>query len=59
MTLTKYAWRELNKYQQKYNIIIRWDSYTNIYYVYTKTGKLEFTAQGLQELISTLHMYYD
>lgn len=59
MTMTQYVWRELNKYQKKYNVIIRWDSYTNIYYVYTNKGKLEFTAQGIQELISTLHLYYD
>lgn len=56
---TKYMWRELDRLQKKYNLIIRYNPETNIYYVYTKSGKLEFTACGMQDLISTLHLYYD
>ena len=59
MTMTTYIWKELNKYQKKYDVRILWDSKTNIYEVYSKGGKLEFTAEGMQELIHTLHLYYD
>ena len=59
MNYTAYAWRELKRLMKKYNIIIRWDSDKDIYYVYTKSGKLEFSAKGWQELISTCHLYYD
>ena len=59
MTITQYLYRELRRLSKKYKIIIRYDAETDTYYIYTKGGKLEFTAQGMQELISTLHLYYD
>ena len=59
MTLNGYLFKEINRLCKKYNIIIRHDSTTNTYYVYTKGGKLEFTAKSMQELINTCHLYYD
>jgi len=59
MNMTQYAWRELKSIMKKYNIIIRWEEATNKYYVYTKSGKLEFVAVGFHDLITTCHLYYD
>lgn len=59
MTTNNYLFKELKRLMRKYNIIIRWNSETNIYYVYSKGGKLEFTAKGMADLINTCHLYYD
>ena len=59
MTTNQYLFRELKRLMRKYGIIIRWNSDTNIYYVYSKGGKLEFTASSMEELITTCHLYYD
>ena len=59
MKTNTYLFKEINRIMKKYNVIIRWNSETNIYYVYTKSGKLEFQANGMAELISTCHLYYD
>lgn len=59
MTTNNYLFKELKRLMRKYNIIIRWDSEKNIYYVYTKSGKLEFTATGMADLITICHLYYD
>ena len=59
MTINSYIWRELRRLMRKYDVVIRWNSQNDIYYVYTKNGKLEFEAHGINELKSTLHLYYD
>ena len=45
----------------KYNVNIIYNIHdaNNKFYVYSKTGALEFKAHDLQDLISTLHLYYD
>lgn len=59
MTINEYLFKEIKRLMRKYNIIIRHNSEIEKYYVYTKGGKLEFTADSMEELIYTCHLYYD
>lgn len=51
----------IKRLKLKYNVNIIYNIHdaNNKYYVYSKAGALEFKAHDLQDLISTLHLYYD
>ena len=53
--------RVIKRLKQKYNVNIIYNIHdaNNKYYVYSKAGALEFKAHDLQDLINTLHLYYD
>lgn len=59
--LLKDIFKTIKKLNKEYNVNIIYNIHdvNNKYYVYSKAGALEFKAHDLQDLINTLHLYYD
>ena len=59
--LLKDIFKTIKRLSKNYNVNIMYNIHdaNNKYYVYSKAGALEFKAHDLQDLINTLHLYYD
>lgn len=63
--INNFIWKKLKALEKQFGVIIRYEEiriekgvYKYNYYVYSKYGKLEFKAEGFDDLKDSLYLYY-